>query len=161
MPEDEYSLDNYGLSSAWNADSFRDGLDLGTGTNSGRRFSLYGPKEGNNFMEGLGSSFSLNGDSEGNFMEGLDLGVDTDINANLGLLNNTETGGGFLEGLNFGNISKGLGLASSMYSDYMQNKYLNAAMDTMDANLAMAQKADDTHYKNAAGFDNYSSSRTA
>ena len=160
MPEDEYSLGNYGLSSAWDADRFSN-LGLGTGTNSGRRFSLYGPKEGNNFMEGLGSSFSLNGDSEGNFMEGLDLGVDTDINANLGLLNNTETGGGFLEGLNFGNISKGLGLASSMYSDYMQNKYLNAAMDTMDANLAMAQKADDTHYKNAAGFDNYSSSRTA
>ena len=128
------------------------------------------PQSGS-FLDSSGLGFNLlSGNNEGSsFMDGLDLGVDTDINANLGLLNNTETGllnntetgGGFLEGLNFGNISKGVGLASSMYSDYMQNKYLNAAMDTMDANLAMAQKADDTHYKNAAGFDNYSSSRTA
>jgi len=153
MPEDKYSLDNYGLSSAWDVDRFSN-LGLGTGTNSGRRFSLYGPKEGN-FMEGLGSRFNLLGNKEGNFMDGL--AIDTD----LGFPNNTETGGGFLKGLNFGNISKGVGLASSLYSDYMQGKYLNKSMDIMDANLAMAKKADDTHYKNAAGFDNYSSSRTA
>ena len=135
MPEDKYSLDNYDLSSAWDADRFSN-LGLGTGTNSGRRFSLYGPKEGG-FMDGLGSNLNL-GDTTG----------DT-------------TGGSFMDGLNLQGFSTGVGLAFSTYSDYMQGKYQNKLMDIMDANLAMTQKADDTHYKNAAGFDNYSSSRTA
>jgi len=138
----KYSLGNYGVAEGYDP--------------------FITPQSGS-FLDSPGLGFSLqNGSSEGSsFMDGLDLGTVSGTDNSLDFLNNTETGGGFLEGLNFGNLSKGVGLASSLYSDYMRGKYLNKSMDIMDANLAMAQKADATHYKNAAGFDDYSSSRTA
>ena len=151
----KYSLGNYniasdyGPSSASGSGSFMDGSGLG--------FSLAsGSSDGSNFMDSL--NLNLGGSRDGNnFMD-----VDYRLDSSLDFLNNGDTGTSFLDSLGgIGGITKGIGLASSMYSDYMQGKYLNAQMDALKSNMKMAKQANDTHYKNAAGFDSYSSSRTA
>lgn len=151
----KYSLGNYdiaagyGLSGAPESSSFMNGSGLG--------FSLASDSsEGSNFMDSLNLSL---GDSRygDNFMD-----VYYRLDPSPDFLNNGDTTTSLLDNLGgISGITKGVGLASSIYSDYMQGKYLNAQMDALRSNMKMVKQANDTHYKNAAGFDSYSSSRTA